>query len=110
MTVGEFWKLKFPNMIDEAGVCEFAEAFREHARDEQVSNLLQMLDERRAELEATREREKRLREALYIVLELAPVRHTLRINHRYETGCNCEFCVAETAVMESEKWINSPSK
>lgn len=30
MTPDEFWKLKFPKMVDEAGVCEFAEAYACH--------------------------------------------------------------------------------
>jgi DNA anti-recombination protein RmuC len=33
MTAEQFWKLNFPKEVDEAGVCEFAEAYVKHVTE-----------------------------------------------------------------------------
>jgi hypothetical protein len=32
------------------------------------------------------------------VMEMAPVRHTLGVNHLYESGCTCLRCRADNAI------------
>lgn len=42
-----------------------------------------------------------LLQALELVLESDPIRHILKLNHRYESGCTCEGCQIESAIKKA---------
>jgi hypothetical protein len=78
----------------------------ERERDEWIEKFDDMRSELNAsltKLEAAEAELARVTALLGRVVEFDAVRHILGLNHRYESGCNCEMCEVEAALQERER-------